>query len=169
MRFIAAAFALVVFIVNPGFGCGDDFAFGPAEMKSAAEGTWELSFESDSAPRAIVTLQHSASYPSWSALPSAHACGNRSFMSSASACLSSTGMTFDVETVKAEEPFARATGAGLGVIGQSFSQGTLSVQFSNTVRVDLELLPDGTVVGSRLTPQNRSPELSGGLRAVRRR
>lgn len=170
MRLLAAAIALGVFIVSPGFGCGDDFDFGPDEMKRAAEGTWELSLEGDSAPRAILVLSHdvpASASAGWPSVAAAHACGNRTFITSAGACGSTTTMSFHVETLKAEAPFAPSNGAGLLVFGSSFLQGELTVGFTSTGRLTLQVKPDGTVERAVFFPAQQGPA-TPGVRAVRR-
>lgn len=170
MRLLALALALAVFVVNPGFGCGEDFDFGAEEMRRVSEGTWELSFDGDSEPRAILVLSYQAppqAAGDWSPVAPAHACSNRTFMASAGACVPSSGLNLHVQTLKTAEPFAEASGAGFGVVGMSFRQGILGIQFRNTVQVTVEVLADGTVGTARYIPPNRGPTMPG-LRAVRR-
>jgi hypothetical protein len=170
VRVAAATIALAVFVLNPSFGCGEEFDFGADEMRRAVEGTWELSFPGDTAPRAVLTLSHQAPQavgPRWSPVPAAHACGNRSFMASAGACIATTGMSFHAQTLKVEEPFGPVSGAEFYVTGMSFRQGTLTVWFRNAVQFVVDLLPDGTVVRTYYTPANGAPEMPG-LQAVRR-
>ncbi len=171
MRTIATAIALIVFIVNPGFGCGEDFDFGPDEMRRAAEGTWELSFEGDAAPRAVVSLSHSAPQAGgsgWSAVRGAHACGTRTFMAQAGACSTSTVLTFHARTISSQAPFASVTEASFEVGSYSFSRGRLGLRFSNAASVELGLDPIGTVLHAHFVPISAAPAASK-LVAVRRR
>lgn len=141
MRLPAAAVGLALSVLCPGFGCGEEVEFGPDEMRRAGEGTWELSFEGDREPRAVLLL---------------------SFASARSP----NATTFNVETGKAEAPFTPATRAGLIVVNPRSGRGALLVDFSSTAQLTIELMADGTVTGTRFRPASGVDW--GGLQAVHR-
>ena len=85
-----------VFALDPSYGCRKDtFHYGEAEMRAAVEGTWRLSMpESYDAPARTYTFRITAATASQHGersfgipfISSAHACGDRTLVRSASAC-----------------------------------------------------------------------------------
>ena len=103
VRSFSLAFALLVWIINPAFvmGCGGDeadFTFGEADlivlMEALNATAWGVSTD-DGSYQLDLDLRQGASVevtraPREGLLIRAHACGNREFVSPASACMDQT-------------------------------------------------------------------------------
>src|SRR5690242_6504450 len=94
-----AVFGLTALIVNPFFGCEDDhvpfYSYDAADMRIAIEGRWKLHIAGK--PDVTLTIKQSAKLEQQHAqratlVRSAAACGTRSLVRSAGACLDTSEM-----------------------------------------------------------------------------
>ena len=120
MRRILPTVALAVFLVNPGFACSDEpaFTFGATEMRAAVAGDWSLTITpaGGSALEVTIHLDQAAApattavrVPGASLVRAAHACGTRTLVKSADACIDRTEMPLAVDYVSGDASFASAT------------------------------------------------------------
>lgn len=163
MHRLAIAAAALGFFLNPGFGCTsgpeDDYQYGEAEMKAAVEGTWVVTLEgSAGAPNEEITLQvlgpvHAQPYKTQTVqegrrgiIRSAAACGTRTFLSSAHACVDSSRMPLTVAMVSGPESYRDAALSGdLSVFSLVFTRGSFGVTLGD-LQVWGDITPDGTVL-----------------------
>jgi hypothetical protein len=133
MRTAAVAAALLAFVVNPGFGCGEDFGFGEQEMRQAVEGTYDLGLPGETTPRATFTLRFGNS--DLSAVQQAH-CSNRTFVASAGACSPSSSMSLvgDVTGGLASYQGQKVNGY-FNAYGYQYQGGNLHIQFERGGRI----------------------------------
>src|SRR5512138_256094 len=123
MRKLVAGCALsTVFLFNCDLIFGPSFEFGEAEMRSAVEGTWEVTPRSGEKLRFTIKQggdsdRHSAR----SFVPAAQACGSRSFIKSASACIHMSQMPLELVALDGHH----VLGGQLVVDGTRFDRGDL--------------------------------------------
>src|SRR4051812_39013776 len=108
---LAGTLGLAALVLNPWFGVTSGFDFDEAEMRAAIEGTWRLTVPpTRGAPRDITfrIAQGTAARPSLGlsrALVSpAAACGTRSLVRNAGACLDSTDMPLEITILAGAAP-----------------------------------------------------------------
>lgn len=153
-RTVITVVALAVLVLNPVFGLlSDDYDFGAPELRAAVEGTWQLTIASPSAPPRTITftLAQGAEPPDVHATRSlvrpAAACGHRSLVKAASACIDSTNMSLDVTVIAGGLPQARS-GRGMFVVGGTrFRSGDLRIDVGG-VSLLATLTPAGEVVSA---------------------
>lgn len=161
MQRLALSLALLAFFLNPGIACVSseepDFKYGEAEMKAAVEGTWVLTLRASDGTLSETTLQIAQSgaaqammSPSGSGsqrtgvIRSAAACGSRTFVKSAGACMDTSVMPLEVALVGSSPGFENALLTGkLYVDGLTFTHGRLSLELADAL-VGLTIAPDGT-------------------------
>jgi hypothetical protein len=155
MRRLALSLAALAFFLNPGFACtGQDepeFNYGEAEMKAAVEGTWVVTVGADQITVQVAEgheaqpNQIQAARPGGHFIRSAHACGNRTFVASANACIDSTSMPLDVTFLSGPDSYRNAVlSGGLTVASTSFSFGYFGLRLGS-LSIEAGILPDGTV------------------------
>jgi hypothetical protein len=137
MRNLLWLVPVAVFFLNPNLACSDEpqFQYGAAEMRAAVEGDWVVSINGLSVPvSAIVHVDQSATAPTASAAPAgtllraAHACGTRTLIKGAGACIDLTEMPLTVTFVSGDDSLASAPLSGtFTVFGLTFVQGNLSL------------------------------------------
>ena len=133
IRAAAVATALLAFVVNPGFGCGEDFSFGENEMRQAVEGTYDLGLPGDATPRATFTLRFGNS--DLSAVQQAH-CSNRTFVASAGACSPSSSMSLVGDVVGGAASYqGKQVNGYFNVYGYQYQGGSLHIVFEHGPRV----------------------------------
>jgi hypothetical protein len=137
---------LAALVLNPMACIGPSFDFGATEMRAAIEGTWKVTVgKSDvSAMRELtITLEQSKEatqvHAMRSAVPVAAACGSRSLVKNAEACMDVTHM-----------PLAVAVLAGAGA--KIVSHGELVVPGTSFVSGQLEVMIDGELLAATITP-----------------
>ncbi len=116
--------------------CLPSYDFDEAELRAAIEGTWKL-VDGAHAIRFSVKEAREARHSSRGFVRAAAACGHRTFVRSAEACMDTTEMTLDVELI---------AGAHGTASGRLFVGGT---RFESA---DLELELDGELVTARVAP-----------------
>jgi hypothetical protein len=150
-----AGLVLAVLVLNPWFGV-TGYSYGASEMRAAIEGTWRLTITSDDAApiERTFTLAQAASDPSevvpaetpsaphasrgW--IRRAAACGTRSLVRSASACMDITRMPLDVKIAGGDE----VVHAEFVVGGTTFNRGGLVLEIAD-YWLDAGIAPDGEV------------------------
>jgi hypothetical protein len=161
MRRLALSLALLAFFLNPGIACvssdDPDFKYGEAEMKAAVEGTWVLTLRSTDGTLSETTLQIAETSKAQAMMsppgPGSHrtgvirsaaACGTRTFVKSAGACIDMSEMPLDVTFVSGDPRFqGTALSGNLRITSLVFSQGTLNLGLGG-VSVWASVAPDGT-------------------------
>lgn len=154
--FLAGAGA---FLLNPTFACGSaepDYQYGEAELRAAVEGDWALTVTHG--PGAALELsvrlqqraEHTASArapsaPAPSLLRSAHACGTRTLLAPAHACIDSTEMPLAVSLLAGGAGLESAALSGnFRVDSLVFDVGTLHLTLGE-LRVTAQLDAQGNV------------------------
>jgi hypothetical protein len=152
MRKLSFLLSALVFLVNPGLGCGggpSSFQFGEAEMRAAVDGRWRISWSVAGGASSTVTVQISGATEDWdsgvdsamrsamrsagrhSFVRSAAACESRSFfVKSAAACMDDTRMSLRVVYVSGDSIYQPGPSeAILWVSGFEFQTGDLQLVF----------------------------------------
>ena len=153
---VLAGIGLAVLVLNPWFGV-TGYRYGAPEMRAAIEGTWRLTITSDDAPpvERTFTIEQAATDPSevvpaetpaaphasrgW--IRRASACGSRSLVRSAHACMDVTRMPLDVKIAGG----SKVLHAEFFVVGTSFSRGGLEL-VADDYWLDAGIAPNGDVV-----------------------
>lgn len=173
MRRLALLPALVAFILNPS-ACSQasdpEFQYGAEELRAAVEGTWDLTLTADSGATAALALTFKQGAAAGHArndqfrgpvlLREAHACGTRTLIKSAAACVDATDMPLDVAfesgdtaldgaTLWDEARGASSLAGNFRVYSLIFTQGELDLTLGD-VRVTAQLRDDGTVTSAGL-------------------
>jgi hypothetical protein len=141
--------ALAALVLNPWFGVtATRFEFGADEMRTAVEGTWQLTVSPPGEAPHTVTFtitQGSKEVDRHAArelIRSAHACGDRSLVREAAACMEATRMPLQVS--RTEKP----TQGELTVYGTTFKSAQLDLTNvgEHTPWLYAQLAPDGSVL-----------------------
>jgi hypothetical protein len=156
MKSLAWIAALAFFLMNPGFACGPgepQYQYGAAELRAAIEGDWALTIT----PTGGAPVQHtlnikqatkapgaSASTGRGGLVRAAYACGNRTLVASADACIDSTSMPLVVTVSSGTPPVTATTTGTFNVMSLVFTRGTLYTS-AGGVDVRAEIDADGTV------------------------
>jgi len=166
MRRLLWVLPLAAFLLNPNLACGvgePEFHFGATEMRAAFEGDWTFTFTPADGASTQVTLHLAqAAMPIASRVPgdggglirSAQACGTRTLIKGAGACIDSTQMPLTV-TYEAGDPSFAAPEARLSgnftVYGLEFTGGTLRLGLEplGSVELEVDLNADGSVRATR--------------------
>jgi hypothetical protein len=157
MRVAALAAGLLALLVNPGFGCGEDFTFGEMEMRQAVEGTYDLSVAGDASPRATFTLRFGNS--DLSAIQQAH-CTNRTFVASAGACSPSTSMSLVGSVVAGSDAYrGQKLNGYFNAYGYTYQGGSLHVVFDHGSRVTARVTSTNELVDVTLTEGAAQPAM----------
>lgn len=161
-KLAALVLGLAALVLNPFFACSalaPGFELGADEMRAAVEGTWTITVPGNGvdAPAVeftVVIAQRAsvARLDDHSLVAPAAACGSRSFVKTAAACLDSTKMPLDVQIVKG--PSTKPASGELVVYGTSFDNGRLDLTLAaNEMRAmvnaqgtarDARLIVDGS-------------------------
>jgi hypothetical protein len=163
MKSLAWIAAAAFFFVSPGFACGPaepEFQYGAAEMRAAVEGNWTMTVTPDGEVAHTYSFRlvqqkaqtAAAGKPRAGLVRAAYACGTRTLVASASACVDVTEMPLavvDVQYATNSPPTAT-----LEVPGLVFALGWLSLSIDGHA-VSADLLPDGTVQSPTLTPNGQ--------------
>ena len=161
MRRLALFLAVLGFFLNPGFACSPsdepEFKYGEVEMKAAVEGTWVLTLRATDGTVSETTLQIAEASKAQAMLSptvpggsyrggmirSAAACGTRTFVKSAGACMDMSEMPLDVAFVSGNPRFqGTALSGSLQISSLVFTQGTLNIGLGD-VSVWATVAPDG--------------------------
>lgn len=160
------AIAGAVFFLNPFLACGGDpdFQYGPTEMRAAVEGTWDLDLLFSNGEQRAVTITIRQSETAMQAAAAtntpgqgrrawirpAAACGTRTLVRGAAACLDVSQMPLDVAFVSGDESYRSISMRGdFSIYSLVFTQGQLALLIGNT-RIDGVVSPDGEASGLRI-------------------
>ena len=163
MRSLLWVVPIAFFFLNPNLGCvGPDepqFQYGAAEMQAAIAGTWTFSITPNGGPTTAVTVQLeeadkvpvATSQPSArSLIRAAHACGSRTLVKSAGACIDVSSMPLTITFVSGDPSLMNAPLSGaFRVSGTTFQSGLLDVTIG-PYQISASVLPDGTVMNTYL-------------------
>ncbi len=162
-----------VLTLNPWFGVtADVFQFEAPEVLAAVEGTWQLGIAaSDGSPRTIrftlaqdrpVTPPHAAR----GLVRSAAACGRRTLVKSASACIDITEVPLEVVWLAEAGP-ARQDPATFFVEGKRFHGGHFTATIGD-LALSAEITPDGKASDIRILERGApSPAAATLMRTAR--
>jgi hypothetical protein len=171
LRRLLWLFPIALFFLNPAFACtsDDNYQYGAAEMRAAVEGEWTFTITpTGGAPlQAHVRLTQSAHAPATAAQarPSglvrpAYACGTRTLVASASACIDSTEMPLDVMFLDGDPSLSSASLSGaFSVHGLTFVQGDLYLVMG-PYQLLLQVSADGSTGSPQLYPASTSGTLA---------
>lgn len=161
-KLAALVLGLAALVLNPLFACSElepGYAFGEVEMRAAVEGTWRISVPAHGADApaleyTLVIAQGTkvARLQQRGLVAPAAACGSRSFVRTASACIDDTTMPLDVQIVRGPGP-AGSTGPSRGefvVYGRSFQSGELRLTI-DAMNVSARISPKGEPSRAQLT------------------
>ena len=156
MRKIALLLGLLAFVLNPGFACSpnsDDpgFTYGEKEMLSTVQGPWRVTIDKGNGPVSFTLLVDQAASASArlekqgrAFIRSAHACGTRTFVKGAAACIDMSEMPLAVTFTSGDTTYKDIAYAGtFRVTSLNFTQGDLQFNFG-TDWINANLLRDGT-------------------------
>jgi hypothetical protein len=135
---VVVVVGVAVFLVTPYFVYDRllTFQFGEAEMRAAVEGTWIVELMPKARPARSITLTieqsgasaHSSRERRW--VRAASACGHRSFIRNAEACLDSSDMELKLIAVGGDAS-SKLSGK-LSVSGTRFDRGRLELQIDDS-------------------------------------
>lgn len=156
---------LAFFFLNPAIGCSPpepNFQYGAAEMRAAVQGDWSFTITPAGATATQVTLHIDqaatgsdagvARAPGRGVLRAAHACGTRTLVKSAGACIDDTVMPLALTFVSGDATLGGGPLSGrLFVNGLIFTTGDLSLTVGP---YDIESMvgADGTLGDPHLGP-----------------
>lgn len=172
MRTILWLVPLGFFFLNPGVGCSNepDFQYGAEEMRAAVAGDWSFTITPAGGAPTQVTVhidQASASNPSTARAPgraflrAAYACGTRTLLNSAGACVDSSEMPLAVTYLSGDDAFAGATLSGIfHVYGLSFEHGGNLELKLGPYWITSQVNPDGSLVNLLLEPNGQAGTVS---------
>jgi hypothetical protein len=162
------------FLLNPAACATDDagaeYQYGDAEMRAAVEGIWKVTVGHPTGAATVYSFRLAQAYGTPTAsrgglLRQAMACGSRTLVRSASACVDVTTMPLTGQVIEGDERAKTSTVKGeMMVAGLSFAQAQLTVeigsrklfgQISSDGKVTSlggDLLDGGTAVMMRIAP-----------------
>lgn len=153
MRWLVWLIASEAFFLSPWLACGSDpadaFQYGDVEMRTAVVGTWDLAMALTSGDQTSVTIgldQATTAQALSGPLPTighprslvrpAAACGQRTLLKSAAACVSITSMPLVGVFVAGATTYSTTTIYGeLTVAGLQFATGQLSISLGDGTRI----------------------------------
>jgi hypothetical protein len=181
MRRLAWVLPLAFFFLNPAFACGPSdepvYHFGAPAMTYAVEGNWSFTIAPQGgAPLQQVTVRleqasaasgapSAARAPQRSLIRAAHACGGRTLVKSAAACVDITKMPLVVSVVSGDASFSETTPEGnFSVMGYDFFEGTLDLKVG-PYQIEVQVFPDATFGNARIVPTGTFASLTLVTRA----
>jgi hypothetical protein len=183
MRRLLWAIPVALFFLDPSFACGPpepQFRYGATEMRAAVEGNWSFTIMPDGASGPIqvtVNVEQAATLPGQQAqapvlglVRPAYACGSRTLLKSASACIDTSTMPLDVTYVLGDASFASVPMSGtFEVMGTEFQTAatTMLELVLGEYHVHAQVGPTGDVVNPLLGP-GASGAFVGSLTIVSR-
>ena len=158
MRNLLWLVPVAFFFLNPSLGCvGPDepeYQYGAAEMQAAIAGTWTFSITPNGGEAAAVTVQldeadhvpaPTTQASRRSLIRAAHACGSRTLVKSAAACIDVSSMPLAITFVSGDPTLMNVPLSGVfRVSGTTFQAGSLEMDIG-PYQVSAAVLPDGTV------------------------
>ncbi len=164
MRKLIWLIPLAAFFLNPSFACTDEpqFQYGAEEMRAAVAGDWSVTITPDggTATQVTVHVDQSATAPGAGAsrapapgvLRAAYACGTRTLVKPAGACIDISQMPLDVTYVSGDASFATAALSGeFTVFSLTFEVGDLTMTLG-PYRITTQVSADGTPGAANIVP-----------------
>jgi hypothetical protein len=156
------------FLLNPAVACGpaeSQFQYGAVEMRAAVEGDWSFTITPDRGTATQITLHIDeaataadggvARAPGRGLLRAAYACGTRTLVKSAGACIDATQMPLALTFVSGDATLGGGHLSGMltvgGLIFTTVSDGALSLTIG-PYDIESMLGPDGTLGAPHLGP-----------------
>lgn len=167
MRKLLWLVPVAFFFLNPAIACSDDpdFQYGAPEMSAAVAGDWSFTITPDNGSATALTVHIEQAAASATAaraggrsfVRAAHACGTRTLVKSAGACVDSSQMPLTVTFVTGDAAFATAALNGIfTVYGLTFVSGDLDVVLG-PYQIKVQVNADGSAVNPRLVPATGNP------------
>jgi hypothetical protein len=174
MNRLALALAALAFIINPSLACSPsedpDWTYSESDMRTAIEGRWQISIRKSDGSVTAVTLDIAESgAPIGSTylrsngrdrafIRAAAACGSRTFVRNAGACLDASSMALSVTYAEGDESYSKAPLSGQYMVpSRIFTQGDLDLDLG-TLHVSATLKRDGTYLfGAGIEDMTRVP------------
>jgi hypothetical protein len=157
MRNLLWLVPLAAFFLNPNLACSDEpqFQYGAPEMRAAVEGDWSLTITpaGGTAMQVTVHIQQSATAltataarpPGHRLVREAQACGTRTLVKSAGACIDSTEMPLAVTYASGDSTFQSAQMSGQFLVnGLVFAMGDLYLTIG-AYQLLVQVNADGTI------------------------
>ncbi|HVZ73897.1 MAG TPA: hypothetical protein VHJ20_16070 [Polyangia bacterium] len=178
MRRLLWAIPIAAFFLNPSLACGPagpSYEYGAQEMRDAVTGTWSLTFTPDGGTQTRVSfLVEQASAPEGqtpsaaregrSLVRAAHACGTRTLVASAAACVDITDMPLEVTFLSGDDTFKTAALSGtFRVVGTRFFSGDVELVLG-PYHVTSQISAFGTLSNTNLS----APGPGGAITVVTR-
>jgi hypothetical protein len=166
MRRLLWLLPVAFFFLDPGLACGPPpapaYTFGAEEMRAAIEGGWSISLAPDdgSPVQQVTVLLRQATGTSSlataargpSLVRAAYACGNRTLLRSAGACLDVTTMPLTVTILAGDPVFSAPQPTGtFRVDGLDFFVGELELEVG-PYQILMEVASDGSFLDARVGP-----------------
>ncbi|HVU51488.1 MAG TPA: hypothetical protein VHL80_12420 [Polyangia bacterium] len=167
MRRLSWLLPVAFFFLNPGFACGPAeprYSYDAAEMRAAVEGVWSFTITPQGAANTLqltVKIEQATAAPGAQARSSgrslvraAQACGSRTLVKSAGACLDSSVMPLAVTFVAGDASFSGAALSGTFIVdGVDFGpfNSRLALMLGD-YSIDAQVAPDGTVLNANVGP-----------------
>jgi hypothetical protein len=155
---------VAVFFLDPSFACSDEpqFQYGAAEMLAAVGGDWSLTITPDGGTATQVTVHVDqagttndagvARAPGRGLVRAAYACGTRTLLKSAGACIDATQMPLVVTYVSGDAAFSTAAMSGSFLVPSlQFAGGDLTFTIG-PYQILTQVMTDGSPVGPYLWP-----------------
>ena len=163
MRKLFWLIPLLVFFLNPSFACTDEpqFQYGADEMRAAVMGDWSVTITptGGTATQVTVHIDQSATAPATMAsrapgravVRAAHACGTRTLVKPAGACIDTSQMPLDVTYVSGASFTSGTLSGEFTVWGLTFGVGDLNLVLG-PYRVTARVNADGSLGAANLVP-----------------
>ncbi|HEY0252060.1 MAG TPA: hypothetical protein VGC41_11065 [Kofleriaceae bacterium] len=149
---VLALVLLAILAFNPMFGfLRDTFDYDEADMKHAIEGRWKLAYGGHTVELAITEGRDPERHSSRGWLNAAEACGTRSFVNTADACVDLSRMSVSVATGAAR------THGTFTVMGESFRAGNFEVELDG-LYVSAKVDRQGAVTWVMVVDQGRQAD-----------
>jgi hypothetical protein len=146
---LAVTLGLAALVLNPWFGVTSGYDYGAPEMRAAIEGTWRLTLTPSDGPRREITFRiaqgaepkqpHASSH---ALVRAAAACGTRSLVKNAEACMDLSEMPLEITVLDGGASARDTIPARFAVTGTTFRSGWLEAQIAD-VFVTGSVTPNG--------------------------
>lgn len=161
VRKLSLLLLVAFFFVNPGFACApeDEYQYGAAELRAAIEGDWAVTITptGGTATEYRLNLKQATSAPSTASarrptglIRAAHACGTRTLVAGAAACVDITEMPLTVTLAPGAPAVSGTPTASYRVWSLVFTTGDLDLALG-AHRVSAQVKADGTVSSASLS------------------
>ncbi|HET7505253.1 MAG TPA: hypothetical protein VFK02_29745 [Kofleriaceae bacterium] len=171
---LAVTLGLAALVLNPWFGVTSGYDYGAPEMRAAIEGTWQLTLAPGDGPRREITFRIAQGaepkqpQASSGLVRPAAACGSRSLVRNAEACMDLSEMPLEITVIDGGPPAREVGSARFMVPGTTFTKGWLEAQIADVV-VTGSVTPSGEASGvSARETDGKLRDLPSTLRRIGR-